>query len=290
LFWGTVIALCTAFGGQSLASVPAAAAPSAVSGYTYVQQTSAFNSTAARSVSAYCPRGKVILAGGAYLVRGGRGVLLRGSYPVHSFFGDRWTASAQELNAAGTSTRWQIGSYAVCANKPAGLTYAKVSSVSDSNGSKSVQRKCPASTRLIGLGARVTGADYRVGLNAVSITQGLSASARASKASATLQRWAVESHAVCANSVGQAFRQTGRWIRPGLSPSVTVVKNCPQGTRTFGTGLLLDGSSAALNRLVPVALHPTPSPTPHQGTVTVSELTPGTPFSWGVKAQVLCAR
>lgn len=298
LLWGTVVALCAALGGQGLMSAPVAAEPSAsarvqaapapVSGYRYVERVSAFNSTSARSAVAPCPSGKVVLAGGARIEFGGRSVLLRGSYPVHSF-GDRWIASAEEFG--NPLTGWRVRAYAVCANRPAGLTYHQAPAVFTSSSPKSVQRHdCPAGTRLIGLGARVSGADNRVGLNAITITPGLSASARASEASATPQRWALMSHVVCAGPLTLAFRQTSQWISPGSSPSATAIANCPQGTRAFGTGVLLAGSSAALNRLVPVALYPAPTPTPPHGTATVSELVPGTPLPWALKAQVICAR
>lgn len=293
LFWGAVLALCAAFGGQSLASVPAAAAPtSPVSGYRYVQQDSAFNSASARSVSARCPRGKVVLAGGAYIVGGGQRVLLRGSYPVHSFSGDWWTASAEEFAAGGTSAGWQVRSYAVCANRPAGLTYGAVSSASDSSSPKSVRQNCPVGTQIIGVGARVIGADYRVGLNAITITSDHSTSARASEATATRQKWSVVSHAVCARPLGQVFRETGHWVNTGSTPPPTATANCPQGSLAFGAGLRFRANLAGLNRLVPLEVRPTQplSPAPARARATVSELAQGIPGTLQFRAQVICAR
>ena len=288
-FWGTVIALCAAFGGQSLASVPAAAAaPSPVSGYTYVERTSALNSVSTRSVSAPCPRGKVVLAGGASIVGGKQRVLLRGSYPADPVFGQKWTAWAQELGT-GTSNRWRVRAYAICANKPAGLTVVHSNKAFSSSSSQFAVRSCPTGTKLIGLGANLIGADSRVGLNSIGITPGMNAFARAGEALSTTQQWTVVSYALCAQPLGQAFRQTGRWVSPDPFSSVTVNKNCPQGTRVFGTGLLLNGSGTTLNQLIPVALHPTPDLASRRGLATVSER-PGTLGPWSIKAQVLCAR
>jgi len=286
-FWGTVLALCAAFAGQSLASTPAAAAPAApVSGYSVVERAGTFNSVSAHSVSAPCPRGKVVLAGGARIVNGGQRVLLRASYPVRSLFGDRWIASAEEV-VPGTSANWQIRSYAVCANRPAGLTYKSVTSGISSGNIKFLPRvDCPGSTRLIGLGARIAGAGNRAGLNSITITSGLSASARASEAVATDQRWSVTSHAVCARALDLSFRESG-WKRVGgPAQSGTAVANCPRGSKSFGVGVRLSATNAILNRLVPVGLRPTAT----GSQVTVSEPAPGTPGTWYLKAQVLCAR
>lgn len=290
----TLLALTAVATGAGMFTTAAAAAPpqpqapQAVTGYTYVERSSPINSASARSVSAPCPSGKVVLAGGARIEFGGQRVLLRGSYPADPVFGQKWTASALELGA-GTSSRWRVRAYAICADKPAGLTRVHSDKAFSSSTFQTAVRSCPTGTKLIGLGARLIGADSRVGLNNIGITSGMNAFARASEASRTTQQWTVVSSALCAKPLGQAFRQTGRWMPPGPFPSVTIKKDCPQGTRVFGTGLLLNGSSATLNRLIPVALHPTPSLTSRRGLGTVTEQ-PGTFGQWSIKTQVLCAR
>ena len=293
VLWGTVLALSAALGGQTLMSTPAAAnrlldEPTAVTGYRYIEKAGPLGSSPSQAVSARCPRGKVVLAGGARIEFGGQRVLLRGSYPADPAFGQKWTAWAQELGA-GTSNSWRVRAYAICADKPAGLTRVHSDKAFSSSSFQSAVRSCPTGTTLIGLGARLIGADSRVGLNNIGITSGMNASARAGEALSTTQQWTVVSDALCARPLGQAFRQTGRWMSPGTSPVVTVKKNCPQGTRVFGTGLLLNGSDTTLNRLVPVGLHPTTGLASRRALATVSER-PGTLGHWSIKAQVLCAR
>jgi hypothetical protein len=290
LLWGTTLVLGAALGGQGLMATPtsADARPVAVSGYRYVEKAGPFSSSPSQNISASCPRGKVVLAGGARIESGGQRVLLRGSYPAHPFFGQKWTASAQEVGA-GTTNRWRIHAYAVCANKPAGLTRVQSTAVYNSNSFQTALRSCPTGTKLIGLGATVRGADHQVGLNSVGITSGMLASARAAEAVRTDRRWAVVSHAMCAKPLGQLFRQTGRWVSPGSLPTAGITKSCPRGTRVLGTGLLVSGNKITRNRLTPVALHPTSSADPRHATATVSEL-PGTLRPWGLKAQVICVR
>ncbi|MDT0480587.1 hypothetical protein [Streptomyces doebereineriae] len=273
------------------AAVPPPEAPQApVSGYTYVERSSRLSSDPARSVSAPCPSGKVVLAGGVRIVGGGGRVLLRGSYPGHSASGHRWLATAERIGGR-TPARWYLRAYAVCADKPAGLTYRTVPSAFNSNSGKSITGTCPAGTRLVGAGARLRGASHRVGINSVTMTQltQRSASARAAEAVATNLPWSVAVHLACAGPLaGQTFRESGWKAAVGRAQSRTVVVDCPRGTRAFGAGMRLAGASTTLNRLVPVELRPTQSPAGAR--VTVSELAPGRAATWYVKAQVICAR
>ncbi|MCI3277216.1 hypothetical protein [Streptomyces cylindrosporus] len=296
VFWATVPFLCAALAGSGLVSTPAAAnvlldEPTAVSGYTYVERHSTYDSSSSRSVSAPCPSGKVVLAGGVRMVGGRHGVLLRGSYPVHSSAGDRWTASAEEVGA-GSTAKWQLRAYAVCADKPAGLTYKQADSAFDSFSPKIVAVACPASTRLIGLGARITGADHRVGLNSLTLTRGLRAGyARASEAMPTARRWDITTYAVCADPLQQTFHESAWKHAAATASSKTAVARCWPGSRAYATGLRFYGSGATLDRLAPTELRPTPIPPVRaEGVAGLSELAPGTPATWAVKAQVICVR
>lgn len=232
LLWGTAMALGAALGGQGLMAAPAAsdARPVAVSGYTYVERASATNSTPSRSVRASCPRGKVILAGGARIVDGGNRVLLRGSYPVRSHRGHGWAVSAEELGAL-NSARWSVRAYAVCANRPLGLQYRTVSSGSDSKSPKSPSSAvCPRGTRLIGLGASVAGVNHPIGINAVTVTSSRSASVRASEALATSLRWRVRTHIVCAE-LGQTYQETDWKTVPSPAQAGTALAVCRAAPR-----------------------------------------------------------
>ncbi|WP_405521388.1 hypothetical protein [Streptomyces canus] len=270
---------------------PPEARQAPVSGYTYVERFSRLSSDSARSVSAPCPSGKVVLAGGVRIVGGGGRVLLRGSYPGLSASGHKWLATAEEIGG-GTQARWYLRAYAVCADRPAGLTYRTVPSAFNSNRpDKSITGTCPAGTRLVGAGARLRGASHRVGINSVTMTKltQRSASARAAEAVATNLPWSVAVHLACAGPLaGQTFHESGWKAAVGPAQSRTAVVNCPRGTKAFGAGMRLAGASATLNRLVPVELRPTRSPAGAR--VTVSELAPGQAATWYVKAQVICAR
>ncbi|MFI9174819.1 hypothetical protein [Streptomyces lincolnensis] len=296
LLWGTTMILGAALGGQGLMATPAEAdrlldEPTAVSGYTYVERVSKLDSTSSRSVSAPCPSGKVVLAGGARIVGGGQRVLLRGTHPSVSSSRHTWSASAQEVSG-GTRARWYVRAYAVCAAKPAGLVHRQASSKLDSGSPKSAATRCRAGTRLIGLGARVVGADHRVGVNSVTASRGLtSSSARAGEAVSTPLRWAVISYSVCAKPLQQVLRESAWKSVTGAAQSQTAFARCPLGSRAYGTGVQISGTVSTLNRLVPVALHPTRiPPVPAGGRATVSELAPGTPSTWHLKAQIICIR
>ncbi|MCD7437819.1 hypothetical protein K4B79_06220 [Streptomyces lincolnensis] len=289
LLWGTAMALGAALGGQGLMAAPAAsdARPVAVSGYTYVERASATNSTPSRSVRASCPRGKVILAGGARIVDGGNRVLLRGSYPVRSHRGHGWAVSAEELGAL-NSARWSVRAYAVCANRPLGLQYRTVSSGSDSKSPKSPSSAvCPRGTRLIGLGASVAGVNHPIGINAITVTSSRSASVRASEALATSLRWRVRTHIVCAE-LGQTYQETDWKTVPSPAQAGTALAVCPRGTKAFGAGVRVSAIEAAFNRLVPVEVRPTLAPSGAR--TTVSELASGMLSHWHLKAQVICVR
>lgn len=298
VLWGTAFALSAALGGQSLMSTPASAdrlldEPSAVSGYTYVTQTSASNSDSARSVSARCPRGKVVLAGGARIVGGGLHVLLRGSYPGHSSSRHEWLATAEEI-LGGTTAKWSLQAYAVCATKPAGLAYVRAESPFNSNSPKAHAAVCPRGTELIGVGARVRGASHRVGINRMTILSRRSDSARAAEVVGTDRAWAVTAHATCAKSLQQSFRESSVRSVVGPARSGTAFASCPFGSRAYGVGFQTAGSLTTLNRLAPMELRPTQIPLlpalPVGGWATVSELTPWTLNQWSLKAQVICIR
>lgn len=278
------------FTASAEATPPRPQGPQAVTGYTYVSKAGTYDSNRTDTAYARCPAGKVPLAGGAQIVGGQNRVLLRASHPQ----GSTWVAVAQELEprgrGSGTRARWYVRSYAVCAKAPAGLSYVDSRTSYTSVTPRSRQVVCPTGKKLIGVGGRINGADHKAGINSVTVDSALlkSATVRGSRAAATSAEWSVVSFGVCTRPLGQTLRE-GPWTYvPGPALSKTVAVSCPRGTRSFGAGVRLHGTDATLDRLVPTKLRPTPDSVGAEATV--SELVPGTPAAWYLKAQVICAR
>jgi len=273
------------------AAVPPPEAPQApVAGYTYVSKAGVRDSSRTHFVVARCPAGKVALGGGVRIVGGQNRVLLRGSYPQRN----GWAAVAQELEplgpGSGMRAAWQVVAYAVCAKAPAGLMYVARTSVSTSQPSRTGQVFCPTGKRLLALGGRINGADFKAGVNAVTAdTRRLrSATVRGGEAAPTAARWSVTAYAVCTGPIGQTLAASFWKPVIGTARSGTAFAPCPRGTRAFGAGVRLSGNAGVLNRLVPVDLRPTVRPPGARATV--SELGSGLGATWYLKAQAVCAR
>ena len=75
------------------------------------------------------------------------------------------TLSSVTLHAgedeAGTTANWYLQAFVICANAPVGLELVTATSLANSV-TKSVTATCPAGKRLLGNGARITGAPGQV--------------------------------------------------------------------------------------------------------------------------------
>jgi hypothetical protein len=273
------------------AAVPPPEAPQApVAGYTYVSRAGVHDSSRTHSVLARCPAGRVALGGGVRIVGGEHRVLLRGSYPQRH----GWAAVAQELEpgGAGSGTRaaWHVVAYAVCAKAPTGLTYVARTSAYTSQDVKTAQAFCPTGKRLLAQGGRINGADFKVGVNSVTVDTRLlkSATVRGSEARSTAARWSVTAYAVCTNPIGQTLHESFWKPVTGATRSRTASVTCPHGTRAFGAGVRLSGNAGVLNRLALLELRPTQRPPGARATV--SELGSGLAAAWYLRPQAVCAR
>ncbi|MFF0088512.1 hypothetical protein ACFYSF_00980 [Streptomyces canus] len=273
------------------AAVPPPEVPQApVSGYTYVSKASGHDSSRTHSVVARCPAGRVALGGGVRIVEGENRVLLRGSYPQRH----GWVAVAQELEprgaGSGTGAAWHVVAYAVCAKAPAGLTYVARTSARTSENSRTKQAVCPTGRRLLGLGGRITHADFKAGINSVTVDTTLvkSATVRGSKARPTGARWSVTAYAVCTDPRGQTLHESFWKPVADGTRSGAASASCPRGTRAFGAGVRLYGNAGVLNRLALLELRPTVRPPAARARV--SELGSGLAATWYLKAQAVCAR
>jgi hypothetical protein len=85
-----------------------------VSGLEVVYQSTLSNSDTQKSVTAACPAGKKVVAGGGFAWANGIGVFPDQVGIVASFpTGSSWRVVAQELDASATA--WYLRAYAVCA-------------------------------------------------------------------------------------------------------------------------------------------------------------------------------
>lgn len=104
--------------GAPGAQGPAGAA--GISGYEVVSNVSAFDSSASKLLSVFCPAGKLVIGGGAEIFpsladpgRDTAPVVLRTSRPTDSL-GGGWFAEALETGAY--AFEWDLTVYAICAN------------------------------------------------------------------------------------------------------------------------------------------------------------------------------
>jgi len=169
-----------------------------VPGLQLVQQTSAVNSSAVKSVSTACPSGKkVIGAGGQINTDSSGAVALDEITPLAT----NVTAVGAEVGA-GTASNWSMRSYAICANNGLpGLQIVSAQSAVDSSSAKSAFAACPAGTKVIGTGGQInTASSGRAvvdeitpfpnlsGVSAIGVETGVG----------TTDNWSVQAYAVCA--------------------------------------------------------------------------------------------
>jgi hypothetical protein len=154
------VVLSLALGALTLGRSVALAGP-AVAGMapvgmdvTSVTAMSPNNSSDEKSVTAYCPAGTRVLGGGA-VMGGNIDVHITGMLPdpvANSF-----TAYAREHGPG--NWPWHVTAHAICAPAPPGLVYVAAFTGGDSAASRSDYAWCPAGTKVLGVGGRVTSAD-----------------------------------------------------------------------------------------------------------------------------------
>ena len=84
-----------------------------ISGLEEVNAVSAFDSNTTKFATAYCPEGKRVIGGGAYVNSGSGAVAVRTSVPL-SGAGAGWAVTAYET--ADFTGNWNVNARALCAN------------------------------------------------------------------------------------------------------------------------------------------------------------------------------
>jgi hypothetical protein len=138
-------------------AVASAASPAwALPGLTIAQDLGPLNS-ATKSLSVPCPRGLVVVGGGAKVTGPGQSYVHLGTLQpqeaTHSFGVVAWEVEP------GTNLGWQINAFAVCVQPLPGLVYRYDDTALDqsSEAGQTLDVWCPTGTTVIGLGAYVNG-------------------------------------------------------------------------------------------------------------------------------------
>ena len=133
------LAALAALAGTVLLAPAAHAAP-VLTGKQRVTAASAVTVSASKVVKAYCPTGKVVIGGGAY-VEGPEHVKLSMLRPVQ----DGHYLEAEARNPWGREP-WSLVTLALCADPPPGLTYTSADSTPQAGVVRTAAAACPGAT------------------------------------------------------------------------------------------------------------------------------------------------
>ena len=188
--------------GSVVAATPAAAG---VLGLQLVMDVTASNSTDKKVMGVPCPRGKMIVSGGAY-VDGAEGeVKVDRLRPV--FHGHYFEAAASEW-ARRTDRSWRLHVYAICAYPTPGLVHVAARSKSYDSPLRTAVADCPPGKQLIGFGgAAAVEFDRRVVLSVVLPSADLTRVVVQSwqELDGEPADWTAEAYAVCVDPVPGMF-------------------------------------------------------------------------------------
>lgn len=279
---GAGLCLAAGLAGTALLAAPAQAAPG-LTGKQLVSASSAYTNAPHKTQKASCPAGKVVISGGAF-VQGPLHVKINMLRPVET--GNFYEAAAN--NPWGRSP-WSLHTYAICADRPAGLQYLSADSVQNVGVKHSVSLPCPAGKQLIGLGGRAAAEPNRnVTLDYVVPIGGNGAGAFAGSVAAQggePLNWTATVYAVCANNLGAT-------VEMDSSPTNS------DGSRSMSSTCLpgkLAAVGGAVNSTVPGgngqvgfgSIYPDASLS--EGVAIAHEDHDGYPGAWSLNSYAICA-
>jgi len=264
------------------ASVPPAKALAASITRVRVEATS-IASQVSKTQTVTCPAGTKVFSASGYTTGAPGHVLLAGVVP------DQGLTSVTVRATGETLAWWSVTAVAICGNGAVHVQRITASFPPKQQTPKQVYARCPANTRLYGLGGEITGTQM------VSVLTLLQAFFEINSARVEVQSrtpnddyvWGVNAYAICGAPL--AGMTSAEVYNPPLgspgnadSPK-TVTTHCPTGLRLLGVGGLMsgDGRFATLRSL-----------RPDEGLTSVTvTATEGSPYElpWDVAAEALCA-
>jgi hypothetical protein len=194
-----------------------------------------------RGVSAPCPTGTVVMGGGAFASSGSLGANLNASYPLTD--GSAWNAY-ESNTSGGTDT---LTSYAICAKRPRYYSVVE-NTVDNPSGTQTfVSVACPATYKVLGVGALGTSADTAVTLNGLSpykTTHPTTYNVGAYVNNGGTGDDTAYALAVCGKLKGWSLSLSSGVDNPPGSQSF-VGQACPSGSSPTGGGVYSDSGSTA---------------------------------------------
>jgi hypothetical protein len=270
--FAALLAMFTALTGMAKASVP---------GLQRVSASSLNDSLPGKDRFVGCPTGTSVLGGGGRIFIGNGQQVVDGITPDSALQGVR--ARGFE-DADGTSARWQVDAFAICANPLPGLV--QVDSTSPKNTfDKVAVATCPTGKVLISAGAETNGGLGQVAIDDLipNLTKNSVSTFGIHEPNASLNStWSITAHALCADPVEGLELRTLQ--SDALSSNHGVVVACSAGKKLLGLG------GEVTNGLGSVVMDDlTPSATLSSAQISAREVQGGTPNNWTIKGYAICA-
>ncbi|TDD34941.1 hypothetical protein E1287_15060 [Actinomadura sp. KC06] len=264
---------------QVIITAPAQAVPN----LQMISNTTAGDSSTAKSVTAACPSGTVALGGGGEIINGAGEVLFTGLRPTPTLSGYQVGAHEDETGYSGS---WQVRAHAVCGSAPAG-TQRVASTGPGSTGVTYTSAFCPSGKHIIGMGGQVNNGQGQVmllGSNPFDPAEVLTPAVPDD--TGYTGTWTLDSVAVCANPIPSRTVVFGSSASDSTTPK-SATATCPAGTRVHAgsssIGGFPDTNSLIRERVVPNTALTSVTATGRE--------TPGagSPDPWSVTAYAICA-
>lgn len=276
-FAAGTLSLLAVLAGATAVAAPAQAAT--LTGRQLVQSVTATSNTPAKTHKVFCPAGKVIISGGAY-VDGPHTIRIHLLRP--DSYGNFFEAGA---HTTWGRPSWRLYVYGVCANPPSGLTYVVTPSKPANGDQRYALAYCPPGKRVLGFGGRAaTEPGRNVVLDWVFPDGGLTAAIAQTHAAegGEPNPWTTEAYAVCADPVG-AHSEVA-WTASGSPSATSVFVSCGTNQLVAAGGALFT-ESAGNGQVGLTAVY---SNDLTHSVVFAGEDGTGNPHSWSAHAYAIC--
>jgi hypothetical protein len=265
------VAIFGALTGAAHASVP---------GLQRVSASSLSDSLPGKDRFVGCPAGQQVLGGGARIFPGNGQVVVDGITPESALAGVRVHGFE---DADGTSLRWQVDGFAICADPLPGLVQVDTTSPENSFDKVAVAA-CPAGKQLIGAGAETNGGNGEVAIDDLipNLVKNTVSTFGIEEHEALGSKWTITAHALCADPLPGLELRT---LQSGpLSSNQGVVLSCSAGKKLLGLGGEITGGfgNVVMDDL-------TPNATLTGASIGAREIQGGTVDEWKLKGYAICA-